>query len=116
MRASLINRQPQLGTMSESPTKEESNPKEREDTVTVSVSSNGQATIPKKFREKLGIDAPGQVTFRETEAGEIVLERIPTAEEMKGFAARTGEATTETPASELLHEKREEEKQERSSK
>lgn len=81
------------------------------DVVTVSVSSNGQATIPKEFREKLGIEAPGRVLFKETDDGEIVLERVPTVDEMKGFAARTGTATTEKPASELLREKREREKQ-----
>jgi len=29
----------------------------------VSVSSRGQATIPKEFREELGIDTPGRVKF-----------------------------------------------------
>lgn len=79
--------------------------------VTVSVSPNGQATIPKEFREKLGVEAPGRVRFRETEDGEIVLERVPTVEEMQGFAARSGEAETDRPASELLREKREQDKQ-----
>jgi AbrB family looped-hinge helix DNA binding protein len=83
--------------------------------VTVSVSPNGQATIPKEFREKLGIDTPGKVTFRETEDGTIVVERVPTAEEMQGFAAQSGDPTTETPASELLREKRTAEKRERRS-
>ncbi|ESS10306.1 MAG: transcriptional regulator, AbrB family [uncultured archaeon A07HR60] len=32
----------------------------------VSVTKHGQATIPKRFRDKLGIDAPGKVLFRET--------------------------------------------------
>lgn len=80
--------------------------------VTVSVSANGQATIPKAFREKLGIDTPGQVTFRETEDGEIVLERIPSAAEMEGFAAETGDANTEKSASELLQTKRDKERDE----
>lgn len=99
--------------MSESPASENSESDDDGETVTVSVSSNGQATIPKAFREKLGIEAPGQITFRETEEGDIVLERVPTVDEMQGFAAKTGEAETETPASELLREKRAAEKQER---
>lgn len=33
----------------------------------VSVSSRGQATIPKVFREGLGIDAPGRVKFVRTD-------------------------------------------------
>lgn len=83
-----------------------------DEAVTVSVSANGQATIPKAFREKLGIDTPGQVTFRETDDGEIILERIPSAAEMEGFAAKTGDANTEKPASQLLQAKRDQERDE----
>jgi len=72
----------------------------------VAVTKHGQATIPKRFREKLGIEAPGKVLFRETEGGEILVERVRSPSEMRGFAARS-EASTDTPASELLREKRE---------
>jgi AbrB family looped-hinge helix DNA binding protein len=82
---------------------------------TVSVSSSGQATIPKRFRDKLGIDAPGQVVFRETEDGEIVVKRVPSAEEMRGITSRSGEASTDKTASELLREKRAADKSERDS-
>lgn len=82
-------------------------------TVTVSVSPNGQATIPKLFREKLGIEAPGRVRFRETEDGLVVLERVPTVKEMEGFAAKVGDAETDEPASTLLREERELFKRER---
>lgn len=99
--------------MSESPPRDSSESDDDDERMTVSVSSSGQATIPKAFREKLGIEAPGQITFRETESGDIVLERVPTVDEMQGFAARTGEAETDTPASELLRGKRANEKQER---
>jgi antitoxin PrlF len=98
--------------MSESPPANDSSGDEDE-AVTVSVSPNGQATIPKAFREKLGIEAPGRVQFRETEDGQVVLERVPTVEEMQGFAARTGEATTDESATELLRAKRETERRER---
>jgi len=80
--------------------------------ITVSVSPNGQATIPKEFREKLDIDAPGRVVFRERD-GEVVIERVPGADEMQGFAAERGEATTDEAASDLLREKRREERSER---
>lgn len=73
----------------------------------VSVTKHGQATIPKRFREQLGIEAPGKVQFRETANGEVVVERVRSAGEMQGFAARSGEATTDESASELLREKRE---------
>lgn len=86
---------------------------EKDDAVTVSLSANGQATIPKRFRDKLGIDTPGRISFRETESGEIVVERVPGAAEMHGFAAETAEATTDKTASELLQEKRNAEKAER---
>lgn len=75
----------------------------------VVVSSHGQATIPKRFREKLGIDAPGKVRFRETEDGRVVVERVPAPEEMRGFAKRRGEPSTDESATELLRKKREQE-------
>lgn len=72
----------------------------------VKVSTHGQATIPVAFREKLGIETPGRVRFVENDVGEIVLKRVPTAEEMRGFAAKEGDADEERPASEILREKR----------
>ena len=78
----------------------------------VAVTKHGQATIPKRFREKLGIEAPGKVVFRETEDGEVLVEQVRSPSEMRGFAARS-EASTETPASELLREKREQDRDER---
>ena len=50
----------------------------------VSVSSRGQATIPKEFRETLGIDTPGRVKFVRTEAGEIVVRPIDSATDLRG--------------------------------
>ena len=78
----------------------------------VTVSKHGQATIPKRFREKLGIGAPGRVRFRETEGGEVVVEQVPSAQEMLGFAA-SREARTDTPATQLLQEKRGQDRAER---
>ena len=78
----------------------------------VSVTKHGQATIPKRFRDKLGIDTPGKVVFRETEAEEVVVEHVRSPSEMRGFAARS-EASTDRPASEILREKREQDRKER---
>ena len=78
----------------------------------VSVTKHGQATIPKRFREKLGIDAPGKGLFRETEEGEVIVEHVRSPSEMRGFAARS-EATTDKPATQILHEKREQNRDER---
>ena len=78
----------------------------------VAVTKHGQATIPKRFREKLGIEAPGKVLFRETEDGEVIVEQVRSPSEMRGFAARH-EATTNRPATEILQEKREQDQNER---
>jgi AbrB family looped-hinge helix DNA binding protein len=78
----------------------------------VAVTKHGQATIPKRFREKLGIEAPGKVVFRETEDGEVIVEHVRSPSEMRGFAARS-EASTDRPATEILNEKREQDRDER---
>lgn len=78
----------------------------------VAVTKHGQATIPKRFREKLGIEAPGKVLFEETPDGEVVIKHVPSPSEMRGFAAQQ-DATTEQPATELLKAKRESDRQER---
>lgn len=81
----------------------------------VAVSKHGQATIPKRFRERLGIDAPGKVLFRETEEGEVVVKPVRTPSEMRGFAARSN-ASTDTSPTELLREKRQRDREERDSR
>ena len=88
---------------------EQSNGSEKE---IVAVTKHGQATIPKRFREKLGIETPGKVLFRETEDGEVIVEQVRSPSEMRGFATRH-EATTDRPATEILQEKREQDQNER---
>ena len=85
---------------------------EDSETEVVAVTKHGQMTIPERFRTQLGIDAPGRVLFRETDDGTVTIERIAAPSEMRGFAARS-EATTETPATELLREKRRQDRAER---
>jgi len=53
----------------------------------VSVSSRGQATIPKSFREELGIETPGRVKFVRTQAGEIVVRPIHSVTDLRGILA-----------------------------
>ncbi|MFB6087075.1 MAG: AbrB/MazE/SpoVT family DNA-binding domain-containing protein [Haloarculaceae archaeon] len=53
----------------------------------VSVSSRGQATIPKEFREELGIDTPGRVKFVRTEDGDIVVRPIQSVTDLRGVLA-----------------------------
>ncbi|OYR73145.1 AbrB/MazE/SpoVT family DNA-binding domain-containing protein [Halorubrum sp. E3] len=52
----------------------------------VRVSQKGQATIPKGLREKFGIEAPGEVFIYEDE-GRIVIEAVPSPEELHGIHA-----------------------------
>ena len=50
----------------------------------VSVSSRGQATIPKEFREELGIEAPGRVKFVRTDEGDTVVRPIDSVTDLRG--------------------------------
>jgi antitoxin PrlF len=52
----------------------------------VRVSQKGQATIPKALREKYGIDSPGEVFIYE-EGERIVVEPVPSLEELEGIHA-----------------------------
>lgn len=70
----------------------------------VRITRKGQATIPKRFRDALGIDPPGRVRFRETEAG-IVVEPVERPATFRGFASES----TEASARELLDAARERE-------
>lgn len=51
----------------------------------VSVTERGQATIPKEFRDELGIEAPGRVKFVRTADGEIVVRPIRSATDLRGI-------------------------------
>lgn len=50
----------------------------------VRVSQKGQATIPKSLREKFGIETPGEVFIYE-EGDRIIVEPVPTLEELHGI-------------------------------
>lgn len=76
-----------------------------EEGTTVAVTSKGQATIPKEFRDKLRIDAPGRVRFVENEDGDVVIRPVKRPSEIRG--ALTSESDDERPATELLREGRE---------
>jgi AbrB family looped-hinge helix DNA binding protein len=52
----------------------------------VTVTEKGQATIPKRLRERFGIETPGEVFVYE-EAGRIVVEPVPSAEDLHGIHA-----------------------------
>jgi len=66
----------------------------------VSLSQKGQATIPKEFREKHGIEPGSRVRIRENEAGEIVVEPLSS---LKAFR---GAATTSERGTAILREER----------
>jgi AbrB family looped-hinge helix DNA binding protein len=67
----------------------------------VSLSQKGQATIPKELRDKHGIEPGGKVRIRENEAGDIVIEPVPTLREFRGAA------TSESRGTSILEEGRE---------
>jgi antitoxin PrlF len=52
----------------------------------VQISQKGQATIPKPLREKFGIETPGEVFVYEDD-GRIVVEPVPTLEDLHGIHA-----------------------------
>lgn len=52
----------------------------------VRVSQKGQATIPKGLREKFGIETPGEVFVYE-ERGQIIVEPVPSADDLHGIHA-----------------------------
>jgi len=58
---------------------------ETESEKVVSVSSRGQATIPKEFREELGIDTPGRVKFVRTDEGDIIVRPIHSVTDLRGI-------------------------------
>jgi len=74
----------------------------------VSVSAKGQATIPKRLRERHGIDTPGKVRMRENEDGEIVVEPVPSIREMRGAASEDWEGTALLEESRDRDERRDE--------
>lgn len=75
----------------------------------VSVSSRGQATIPKEFREELGIDTPGRVKFVRTDEGDIVVRPIHSVKDFRGvLQGKTDEQGHS--AVERLQEERKEDK------
>lgn len=72
----------------------------------VSVSPRGQATIPKEFREELGIDTPGRVKFVRTAEGEIVVRPIHSLTDLRGVLKGATDEEGRS-ATELLREERE---------
>lgn len=74
----------------------------------VSVTEKGQATIPKGLREKHGIPAPGRVKFVENADGEIVVRPVGSMREFRGLEREVDE---ERPATAVLREERDRDKQ-----
>jgi len=82
-----------------------------EDGTTVTVTSKGQATIPKEFRDKLHIDTPGRVRFVENEDGEIMIRPVKRPSEIRGALATSEAEEGEQTATEMLREERERDKE-----
>lgn len=83
---------------------------ESEQQRVVNVSKRGQATIPKEFRDELGIEAPGRVKFVRTEDGDIVVKPIQSLTDLRGIlSGKTDE--DEKTATKILRDDRERDKQ-----
>lgn len=83
---------------------------ESEQQQVVNVSKRGQATIPKEFRDELGIEAPGRVKFVRTEEGDIVVKPIQSLTDLRGILSGKTDEDGKT-ATEILREERERDKQ-----
>ena len=83
---------------------------ESEQQRVVNVSKRGQATIPKEFRDELGIEAPGRVKFIRTEEGDIVVKPIQSLTDLRGILSGKTDKDGKT-ATEILREERERDKQ-----
>ena len=75
----------------------------------VSVSARGQATIPKEFREELGIETPGRVKFVRTDAGDVVVRPIRSVKDLRGILMDKTDEQGRS-ATERLREERERDK------
>lgn len=78
----------------------------------VSVSSRGQATIPKEFRDELGIDAPGRVKFVRTEDGEIVVRPITSVTDLRGILKGKSDEQGRSAVQRLQEERKQDENSE----
>ena len=67
-----------------------------------------QSAIPKQLREKHGILAPGRVKSLENEDGEIVVRPVGSMREFRGLEREVDE---DRPATAVLREERERDKQ-----
>jgi antitoxin PrlF len=83
---------------------------ESEQQRVVNVSKRGQATIPKEFRDELGIEAPGRVKFVRTEEGDIVVKPIQSLTDLRGILSGKTDEDGKT-ATEILRDERERDKQ-----
>ncbi len=61
---------------------------------TNSITSKGQVTIPKEFRDQLGLDTIGKAQFNRNDRGEVVISRPKTPmealDEIRAFLAKPG--------------------------
>lgn len=81
------------------------------DGTTVTVTSKGQATIPREFHNKLNIDTPGRVRFVENEQRGIVIRSVTRPSELRGALASKKEQQAKSDT-ELLREEREQDRKE----
>jgi antitoxin PrlF len=60
--------------------------------MATTVTSKGQVTIPKPFRDQLGIGPGSQVVFRLADDGSVVIEKADASKQVSRFAGLRGSA------------------------
>ena len=63
-------------------------------TYTNSITSKGQTTIPKEFRQRFGLDRAGKATFRVNDRGELT---ITTPRSMDDIRRQVGKPAGDQP-------------------
>lgn len=53
-----------------------------------SITSKGQVTLPKEFRDKLGLGKPGKARISLNDRGQVVIDKPPTLADTRKLLAR----------------------------
>lgn len=75
--------------------KAEDNGENKDNEIVTTITSGGQATIPKQVRDMLGLESPGKVMFKKTDEGVIVQRPKSPGEIMGKYAPDEGPSLTE---------------------
>ena len=66
------------------------------------MTSKGQVTIPKRFRDRLGLRPGAEVGFEETDAGDVIIKSLKPVARKSRFAALRGTLRSGMTSDELM--------------